>query len=104
MPGLSPNLYTISRANLQTADNEITAIGNGGLSGAPLRERATAVIRYLAEKSNGEIPIIGVGGISSGADAVEKLEAGACLIQVYSGMVYRGPGLIREICEAVIKS
>lgn len=102
LAGLIATNTTISRADLQTSDNEIAAIGNGGLSGAPLRERATAVIRYLAEKSNGEIPIIGVGGIGSGADAVEKLAAGACLVQVYSGMVYRGPALIREICEAVI--
>ncbi|MEL7221819.1 MAG: quinone-dependent dihydroorotate dehydrogenase [Bacteroidota bacterium] len=104
LTGLIATNTTISRANLQTADTEITAIGNGGLSGAPLRQRATEVIRYLATKSKGEIPIIGVGGISSGADAVEKLDAGACLVQVYSGMVYRGPGLIREICEAVIEA
>jgi dihydroorotate dehydrogenase len=103
LAGLIATNTTISRANLKTAEDTVTAIGNGGLSGAPLRERATEVIRYLSEKSQGEIPIIGVGGISSGADAVEKLKAGACLVQVYSGMVYRGPGLIREICEAVLE-
>lgn len=102
LAGLIATNTTISRDHLKTPDETIAAIGNGGLSGAPLRERATEVIRYLSEKSNGTLPIIGVGGISSGADAVEKLEAGACLIQVYSGMVYRGPGLIREICEAIL--
>ncbi|MEM1214306.1 MAG: quinone-dependent dihydroorotate dehydrogenase [Bacteroidota bacterium] len=104
LAGVIATNTTISRAGLRTSADEVTAIGNGGLSGAPLCARATEVIRYLATKSNGQLPIIGVGGITSGADAVEKLAAGACLVQVYSGMVYRGPGLIREIGEAVLAS
>jgi len=77
-------------------------MGAGGLSGKPLKSRSTEVIRYIHEKSGGSIVIIGVGGISSGADALEKLEAGASLVQVYSGMVYEGPGLIKEINQAIL--
>ncbi|MEL7423184.1 MAG: quinone-dependent dihydroorotate dehydrogenase [Bacteroidota bacterium] len=103
LAGLIATNTTISRDGLTTSQARIEEIGNGGLSGVPVRERATEVIRYLAEKSNGQIPIVGVGGIRNGQDAVEKLNAGACLVQVYSGMVYAGPGLVREICEAVLK-
>ncbi|MEO0878056.1 MAG: dihydroorotate dehydrogenase (quinone), partial [Bacteroidota bacterium] len=103
LAGLIATNTTISRDGLTTSQARIEEIGNGGLSGVPVRERATEVIRYLAEKSNGQIPIVGVGGIRNGQDAVEKLKAGACLVQVYSGMVYAGPGLVREICEAVLK-
>lgn len=75
----------------------------GGLSGAPLRERATRVVRVLASALQGELPVIGVGGILSGADAVEKLDAGATLVQVYSGLVYRGPGLVSECVSACLE-
>ncbi|MEW6132487.1 MAG: quinone-dependent dihydroorotate dehydrogenase [Pseudomonadota bacterium] len=73
----------------------------GGLSGAPLREKSTAVIRELARLLQDEVPIIGVGGILSGADAREKISAGAKLVQVYTGLIYRGPGLVRECIEAL---
>jgi dihydroorotate dehydrogenase len=88
---------TISRANLNTETAEISSIGMGGLSGAPLRERATAVVRYLRQRLGPEAIIIGVGGIDSAAAAQEKLDAGANLVQVYSGLVYEGPGLVRKI-------
>ena len=71
----------------------------GGLSGAPVRDKSTAVIRQLAARLQGRIPIIGVGGIMSGGDAAEKIAAGASLVQVYSGLIYRGPGLVREACR-----
>lgn len=71
----------------------------GGLSGAPVREKSTIVIRQLAKRLEGKIPIIGVGGILSDEDALEKIEAGASLVQVYSGLVYRGTGLIANICK-----
>lgn len=71
----------------------------GGLSGAPLAAKSTAVIRQLAQHLQGAIPIIGVGGIMSGEDARQKLEAGASLVQVYTGLIYRGPGLVREILQ-----
>ncbi|HEY0664727.1 MAG TPA: quinone-dependent dihydroorotate dehydrogenase [Gallionella sp.] len=73
----------------------------GGLSGAPVRDRSTAVIRLLAQELQGALPIIGVGGILSGADAAEKIAAGASLVQLYSGLVYRGPALVSECCAAL---
>jgi dihydroorotate dehydrogenase len=73
----------------------------GGLSGAPLRDRSTAVIRQLAAELQGALPIIGVGGILSGADAAEKINAGAALVQIYSGLIYRGPALVAECAEAI---
>jgi dihydroorotate dehydrogenase len=73
----------------------------GGLSGAPVKDKSTAVIRQLAAELNGALPIIGVGGILKGADAVEKMQAGAALVQVYSGLVYRGQGLVTECAAAV---
>lgn len=88
---------TISRAGLSTKADEVEAMGAGGLSGAPVKNRSTEVIRYLHAKSGGAFPIIGVGGVASGADAQEKLEAGASLVQVYSGLVYEGPGLVKRI-------
>lgn len=80
-------------------------LGNeaGGLSGLPVREKSTAVIRELAAALNGTLPIIGVGGILSGADAVEKIQAGAALVQIYSGLIYRGPDLVTE-CIGTIKA
>ncbi|MFA5494909.1 MAG: quinone-dependent dihydroorotate dehydrogenase [Porticoccaceae bacterium] len=73
----------------------------GGLSGAPVRDKSTAVIAILADELAGRLPIIGVGGICSGADAVAKIRAGASLVQIYSGFIYRGPGLVREIVNAL---
>lgn len=74
----------------------------GGLSGAPLRARATQVIALLAAHLQGRLPIIGVGGVMSGADAVEKLAAGAALVQIYTGLIYRGPGLVGECRRAIL--
>ena len=73
----------------------------GGLSGRPLTLRSTEVIRYLAQKSNHSFPIIGVGGIHSAEDAKAKMDAGASLVQLYTGFIYEGPGLIKRICKAV---
>lgn len=89
---------TISREGLQSPNKEET----GGLSGKPLRKRATEVIKFLAEKSNRSFPIIGVGGIHSAEDALEKLAAGASLVQLYTGFIYEGPGLIKEINQAIL--
>lgn len=101
--GLIATNTTIDRSNLNTKQSAIQQIGNGGLSGAPLKKRSTDIIRYIHSKSNGAFPIIGVGGISKPEDAIEKLEAGASLVQVYSGLVYYGPGLIRDINKAILK-
>ncbi|NOT15726.1 MAG: quinone-dependent dihydroorotate dehydrogenase [Methylotenera sp.] len=73
----------------------------GGLSGAPVREKSTQVIQQLSQRLQGALPIIGVGGILSGADAVEKIAAGASLVQVYSGLIYKGPKLVHEVCRAL---
>ncbi|ADR21474.1 dihydroorotate dehydrogenase (quinone) [Marivirga tractuosa] len=94
---------TINRDGLGTSKSTIDKIGNGGLSGKPLGKRATEVIRYLYDKSNAAFPIIGVGGIMSAEDALEKLEAGASLLQLYSGFIYEGPALIKQINKAVLK-
>jgi len=75
----------------------------GGLSGGPLKARATEVIRYIAQQTHSKLPIIGVGGILTPVDALEKLDAGATLVQVYTGLVYAGPGLVRAIAQALLK-
>ena len=73
---------------------------SGGLSGQPLLEKSTSVLRGMAQRLNGRISVIGVGGISSGSDAVAKRDAGAALVQLYSGLIYRGPSLIGECVDA----
>lgn len=90
---------TISREGLISANKSEV----GGLSGKPLKDRSTEVIRFLSQKSNKSFPIIGVGGIHSAKDALEKLDAGADLIQIYTGFIYEGPGLIKEINQALLK-
>ena len=94
---------TIDRSMLTTDQKEVEAIGNGGLSGKPVRKRSTEVIRYLSEKSKKAFPIIGVGGIHSAEDAIEKLEAGASFVQLYTGFIYEGPALIKRINKAILK-
>jgi dihydroorotate dehydrogenase len=101
--GVIASNTTIDRSGLETSDDRIEAIGNGGLSGAPVRRRSTEVIKYLYEKSKAAFPIIGVGGIDSADSALEKLKAGASLVQVYTGLVYRGPELIKEINQGILK-
>ncbi len=92
---------TISREGLKTDSSIVEKIGNGGLSGKPLIDHSTEVIRYINEKSGGSIKIIGVGGIMSADDALRKLEAGASLVQIYTGFIYEGPALIRDINRAI---
>ncbi len=94
---------TISRQNLITDQARIKKIANGGLSGKPISERSTEVIRYLAEKSGKAFPIIGVGGIFTPEDALEKLNAGADLVQVYTGFIYEGPFIAKKINTALLK-
>jgi dihydroorotate dehydrogenase len=99
--GIVATNTTISREGLHTPTAEVEAMGAGGLSGRPLRERATEVIRYLHEHSKGSFPIIAVGGIFTAADAQEKLDAGASLVQVYTGFIYEGPAIVKNICEGL---
>jgi len=94
---------TVSREGLLTDKERVQAIGNGGLSGKPLTQRSTEIIRYLSQKTGGEMPIIGVGGIMSVDDALEKLNAGATLIQLYTGFIYEGPGFVKRINKALLK-
>lgn len=101
LAGVIATNTTTGRGGLKTPAAAVEAIGAGGLSGAPLRARATDVIRYLREKLGPAPVIIGVGGIDSPRAAREKLDAGANLVQVYSGLVYEGPGLVRQVVEGV---
>ena len=94
---------TISRDGLNYTKEEIEKFGAGGLSGKPLTKRSTEVIKYLKQKSNNAFPVIGVGGIHSEEDAIEKINAGADLIQLYTGFIYEGPGLIKKINKEILK-
>ncbi|EDM34313.1 dihydroorotate dehydrogenase [Pedobacter sp. BAL39] len=91
---------TIDRTGLHTKESVLNEAG--GLSGKPLTKRSTEVVRYLSEKSNKAFPIIGVGGIHSPEDAKEKLDAGASLVQLYTGFIYEGPGIVKRICKALV--
>ncbi|UIR57652.1 quinone-dependent dihydroorotate dehydrogenase [Sphingobacterium sp. SRCM116780] len=93
---------TISREGLRSEEHLVKE--TGGVSGAPLTKRSTEVIRYLSNKSNRSFPIIGVGGIHSAADAIEKLDAGASLVQIYTGFIYEGPALITNICKGIVQA
>jgi dihydroorotate dehydrogenase len=99
--GIVATNTTISRDKLVTPMAQVEAMGAGGLSGLPVRERATEVIKYLHTKSNGSFPIIAVGGIFTAADAKEKLDAGASLVQVYTSFIYEGPATAANICKGL---
>lgn len=102
--GIVATNTTLSREGLRTSVDTVQDAGAGGLSGKPLTRRSTEVIRYLHQKSFGKIPIIGVGGIHSADEAIEKLKAGASLIQLYTGFVYEGPGLVSRINREILRS
>ncbi|HEU4719657.1 MAG TPA: quinone-dependent dihydroorotate dehydrogenase [Bacteroidia bacterium] len=94
---------TISRENLRTPSSVLEAIGAGGLSGKPLTKRSLEVVNYLSEKSGKAFPIIGVGGIHTAEDAIAMLNAGASLVQVYTGFIYEGPGIAKKINKALLQ-
>jgi dihydroorotate dehydrogenase len=100
--GIIATNTTISRDGLKTSREELNRIGNGGLSGKPLAGRATEVIRYLRHNLGKDYPIIAVGGIMTPHDAFEKLQAGADLIQIYTGFIYEGPSLVKKINQHII--
>ena len=102
LDGIVATNTTINREGLSTSSTRLQAIGNGGLSGSPLRERSTEIIRYIRGQ-NQTLPVIAVGGIDSEETALEKLEAGANLLQIYTGFVYEGPGLLKRINQAILK-
>ncbi|HRE37629.1 MAG TPA: quinone-dependent dihydroorotate dehydrogenase [Chitinophagaceae bacterium] len=99
LDGLVATNTTISREGLTTSGSRIKTIGAGGLSGLPVKQRSTEVVRYIHQKTNGQIPIIASGGVFTGTDAKEKLEAGASLVQVWTGFIYEGPGIVKKICR-----
>ncbi len=100
LDGLIISNTTIDRTGLKTSDANLEQIGNGGLSGAPVLKKSNQVLRYIREK-NSKVPIIAVGGIMSPQDALSKIEAGADLVQIYTGLVYEGPGLVKRINKAL---
>lgn len=102
--GIIASNTSTNRDNLKASKERLQEIGNGGVSGQPIKNQSTKVIKYLADNSNKSFPIIGVGGIHSEQDALEKLKAGADLVQIYTGFIYEGPSLIKRINKAVLKN
>ncbi|MEJ6792983.1 MAG: quinone-dependent dihydroorotate dehydrogenase [Lacinutrix sp.] len=103
LDGVIASNTSTDRTGLKTTNKRLTEIGNGGLSGQPVKEKSTKVIKYLSTKSKQSFPIIGVGGIHSAKDALEKIEAGADLVQIYTGFIYEGPSLIKKINKTILK-
>lgn len=101
LAGVIATNTTLNRSNLKTAESELTTIGAGGLSGRPLATRSTEIIRYLSLKSGGKFAIVGVGGIHDPEEALRKMEAGASLVQLYTGFIYEGPSLVKKIRKAI---
>ncbi len=104
LDGVIATNTSISKKGLKTSKEQLDTIGYGGLSGKPIKDKSTKVIKYLAEKSNKAFPIIGVGGIHSAEDAIEKINAGADLIQIFTGFIYEGPSLVKKINKALLRS
>ncbi len=100
--GIVATNTTTSREGLHISRGRLDAIGRGGLSGAPLTKRAVEVVRYVHEKTEGRYPIIGTGGVMTVEDALAMLDAGANLVQIYTGMIYNGPGFAKKICKALL--
>ena len=99
LDGLVAANTTISRTGLKTPDAALQAIGSGGLSGKPVQQKAIEIVEYIHQKSNGSIPVIASGGIFNGSDALNKLHAGASLIQVWTGFIYEGPAIVKNILQ-----
>ena len=100
--GVIASNTSTNRAGLKASKERLEQIGNGGVSGQPVKNKSTEVIKYLADTSNKSFPIIGVGGIHSEKDALEKLKVGADLVQVYTGFIYEGPSLVKRINKAIL--
>ena len=101
--GIIATNTTISRDQLTTSKEQLEKIGNGGVSGKPLSDRSNEVIRYLRERLGRQYPIIGVGGIMTEEDAIEKIKAGADLVQIYTGFIYEGPGFVKRINKRLLR-
>ncbi len=101
--GLIATNTTVSREGLRTSETVLDRFGQGGISGAPVVDKANTSIRYIKDRTRGRMPVIGVGGVMSGSDALDKLEAGADLIQLYTGLIYEGPSLMKKILRAILQ-
>lgn len=101
LEGLVATNTTVSREQLQTPDLQLQTIGAGGLSGKPLQKPATEIVHYIHAKTNGAVPVIGSGGIFTGSDALQKLGAGATLVEVWTGFIYEGPFIVKKICKVL---
>ncbi len=101
LDGLVATNTTISRSGLTTHNSRLTTIGSGGLSGLPLKQRSTEIVKYISEKTKGQIPIIASGGVFTEEDANEKLSAGASLVQIWTGFIYEGPAIVKKICKTL---
>lgn len=104
LSGIVATNTTIDREGLSAKQDVIDKTGAGGVSGKPLKQRSTEIVRHIALKTNGSLPIIAVGGIFTADDAKEKLDAGASLVQVYTGFIYQGPAIVKNICKSFIKN
>ncbi|HNB81340.1 MAG TPA: quinone-dependent dihydroorotate dehydrogenase, partial [Chitinophagaceae bacterium] len=104
LSGIVATNTTLDRDGMRSDKEKIEHTGAGGVSGKPLKQRSTEIVRYIAKKTGGRLPIIAVGGIFNGDDAREKLDAGASLVQVYTGFIYEGPGIARSICKSLLKN
>ena len=101
LDGLIVANTTIKRDQLQTTNQELQTIGAGGLSGKPLKQSSTQLVEYICKKTNNKIPVIASGGIFAGEDATEKIKAGASLVQVWTGFVFEGPAIVKNICKSL---
>ena len=101
LDGLVATNTTISREQLVTHNSKLETFGAGGLSGLPLKHQSTKVVKYICERTKGKIPVIASGGIFTGEDAKEKIAAGASLVQVWTGFIYEGPGIVKRICKSL---
>jgi len=101
LDGLVATNTTTSREGLLTPDSRLKTIDSGGLSGLPLKPRSTEIVKYICERTNRKIPVIASGGIFTGEDAKEKTDAGASLVQVWTGFIYEGPGIVKKICRTL---
>jgi dihydroorotate dehydrogenase len=101
LDGLVATNTTISRSGLTTIDYRLSTIGAGGLSGKPLQKRSSEIVKYIHERTKGEMPVIASGGIFTSSDAKEKFDAGASLIQVWTGFIYEGPAIVKKIYKSL---
>ncbi len=101
LDGLIVSNTTIDKSNLKTPAAKVEMMGNGGISGLPVKEKSESLIKYIQERSHGKITIIGSGGIFNAIDAKDKLNAGAALVQVWTGFIYEGPSIVKNICKGL---